>query len=39
MTVLPPLYIYDDSGEYTKELMRFYRPEPPRCERDEKSST
>lgn len=39
MTVLPPLYIYDDSGEYTEELMRFYRPEPPRCDRDEKSST
>ena len=29
MTVLPPLYIYDDRGEYTDELMSFYRPEPP----------
>ena len=29
MTVLPPLYIYDDRGEYTDELMSFYSPEGP----------
>ena len=28
LTVLPPLYIYDDKGEYTPELMRYYRAEP-----------
>ena len=30
MTVLPPLYIYDDRGEYTDELMSFYSPEGPK---------
>ena len=29
LTVLPPLYIYDERGEYTDGLMRYYRPEPP----------
>lgn len=29
VTVPPPLFIYDEKGEYTPELMRFYAPEPP----------
>lgn len=29
VTVPPPLFIYDETGEYTPELMRFYAPEPP----------
>lgn len=30
VTVLPPLYVYDDEGNYTPELMSFYAPEAPR---------
>ena len=33
LTVPPPLYIYDERGEYTDELMRYYRPEPPQDDR------
>ncbi|MBQ8091235.1 MAG: methyltransferase domain-containing protein [Pyramidobacter sp.] len=29
LTVLPPLYIYGEDGEYTAELMRCYTPEGP----------
>ena len=29
VTVPPPLFIYDEKGEYTPELRRFYAPEPP----------
>ena len=29
VTVPPPLFIYDEKGEYTPELLRFYAPEPP----------
>jgi len=29
LTMLPPLYIYDRCGEYTDELMKYYRPEGP----------
>lgn len=30
LTVLPPLFICDDDGAYTPELLRYYAPEPPR---------
>ncbi len=30
LTVLPPLYVYDAQGEYADELLRYYRPDPPR---------
>lgn len=29
VTVPPPLFIYDEKGEYTPELRHFYAPEPP----------
>ncbi len=31
LAALPPLYICDARGRYTEELLRYYRPEPPRA--------